>query len=1516
MPTVSRKHQPLQPTRYQRITRWGVSLVLLIAAGVLLVVPILAWQWVHRPFPGLMLEQTLVVGGIYDQDLPPGVPPNPTARLIAVGDQPVTDGREVDRILQGMAFGDQVKLTFERPDGSVLIVPVTLTTFPLDAWLSLFWVPYLTGLIYLLTGLWVFRYRHYERSGQTFAFFAACVALAVGLIFDLNSTHRFVRLWVTAMPLVGASLIHLALIFPEERSWSRRRSLFRFFPYPVAIALALAAHWRLYDLGAPWAYITTWRRIYAFLFISLIFFLVIMGYVRARTLSSVVRQQVRIILVGSLLAFAPMAVYLLLAGVGVEPAFHAVLYLPPLILFPLFIAYAILRYKLLGMDPVIGRGLAYTILIAAVIGVYVLILAAISRTLGIALTDNSALLIALLIALLVLAVPPLRRRAEEMADRILGQRRVDYRAALQDYSRELVTTPLSLPAILDRMMAQIEPVSHGAPTVIFLYDPHQDRYTLRRSGGLLWPEEKVELDPDSPLVRWLDRQDEPVYLLDPTVSETLPLLAEQDRRLLDELGLVLFLPLRGQRRLAGWVALGPRLSGEPYTPDDVHFLAAVTDQTAMAVENAQLLADLEERIVHLDALRKIGEAVDLRRDLEDLLSLIYEQTHRILGVDNFYVALYDEDRQEFRMAYYVEEGQRREPTEPTWPLGTGLTSQIVRDGRPIVTDDYLAECARRRIPHGGRPAKAWLGVPLISGPERKVVGVLNVSCFREGYRYTAAQVRLMEAIADQAAVAIGRMRLYQEMKARAAELATLYEVSRTINSTLDLPSVLDLIMNKVVEILDVEAGSLLLLDEESGDLVFQVALGTPGSQELVGRHHPVDRGIVGHVVQSGQAQIVNDVRNNPHWDRNVDREISFTTRDILCVPLTSRDRIIGVIEVLNHRDGSPFRREEADLLTGFAAQAAVAIENARLYTQTDQALARRVEELSTLQRIDRDLNAALDFDRLMNTTIKWAMRITKAPVGIIALYDKDRQGLLLLASRGYPPGMEEFRHKPWPLNKGIIGRVVRTGEPALVDDVSQDPDYHPAQPTTRSQLAVPIHREGQVIGVINLESPEPAAFDRDDLTFLQRMADHAAIAFENARLYQESQRRAEDMALLYDISLAINAHLELGQVLDALYERIRDVWDPPVFFIALYDEEEDSLDFAIYVDRGERVPPFRQDLKEQSGFSAWIVRNRKPLLIRDWEKEAATSPVQGCLIGDPTRSWLGVPLLIGERLIGVMAVQDYAPNAYGQDHLRFLSTIAGQVAIALENARLHEGVRQANRAKSEFIDFVAHELKQPMTAMQGYAKMLTMGIGGELTETQRQFVDVITSNVDRMGKLVQDLLEISRLEAGRTKLKLAPVSLADVVAETVMNTRTEIEARHHTLEVDVPEDLPPVRGDRERLVQILTNLVSNAYKYTPDGGRIRIIADGPDGSDVPEGYLRVRVEDTGIGMTPQEIAKLDEKFFRADHDLVQKQPGTGLGVSITRNLVELHGGEFFVESEPGKGSTFAFTVPIAQEERR
>jgi signal transduction histidine kinase len=429
------------------------------------------------------------------------------------------------------------------------------------------------------------------------------------------------------------------------------------------------------------------------------------------------------------------------------------------------------------------------------------------------------------------------------------------------------------------------------------------------------------------------------------------------------------------------------------------------------------------------------------------------------------------------------------------------------------------------------------------------------------------------------------------------------------------------------------------------------------------------------------------------------------------------------------------------LLTDFAAQGAIAVENARLFTMTDQALAARVEELSMMQRLDRELNTTLDYRRVMEITLDWALQTTGADKGLVAVVvetDDGQTGLRFLANRGYPQDqIRAYEEGLWSLDKGLIGRAVQTGRPELVERVMESPDYVAIVSGMVAQIAVPIRREERIISVIALESSQEGKLSQEGLDFVARLADHAAIAIENARLFG--------------------------------------------------------------------------------------------------------------------------------------------------------------------------AVQAANMAKTEFVSFVSHELKQPMTSIKGYTDLLMKGTAGSITESQRTFLEVVRSSVTRMDMLVQDLLDISRIEAGRLKLEIGRVPLAEVLEESARGLRREVELKKQTLDVEVRGDLPPVLADRNRLVQILANLLSNANKYTPEGGRIRLIAEPTD-----DHFVRCSVVDDGIGMTKEEQGRLFTKYFRSQNPLVRSAPGTGLGLVITKGLVEMQKGEIWVQSEPGKGSTFAFTIPIAE----
>jgi signal transduction histidine kinase len=634
-----------------------------------------------------------------------------------------------------------------------------------------------------------------------------------------------------------------------------------------------------------------------------------------------------------------------------------------------------------------------------------------------------------------------------------------------------------------------------------------------------------------------------------------------------------------------------------------------------------------------------------------------------------------------------------------------------------------------------------------------VIGFVDLCESRRDRQFTEGEIRLCQTVANQAIIAVENAGLFLEERKRALQLGTVREASQKIVSILNL----DELLAQVVE----------LIQQSFGYYHVQVFLNSPDNQwtvvwagtgrtgEVIAREgHQLkigEEGIIGWVASSGEFLLANDVSKEARF---IPHPMLPDSKADFAIPLLLGERILGVLDVKSERVNA-FEESDLFVLQSLADQVAIAIENARLYTMTDQALAKRLEELAIMQEIDRQLNATLDYDRVMDFTLDCAIQMTGADGGIISTVDQEQRAMLFLATRGHPVEDESFRRQPWPLNQGIVGRVVRTKRPVLASDVTQDPDYVGVMSETQSQLAVPILREDRVMGVISVESSGLAAFDEGDLNFMTRLADHAAIAIENASLYSD--------------------------------------------------------------------------------------------------------------------------------------------------------------------------LKQANEAKSEFVSIVSHELKTPMTSIKGYADLLFKGTAGEISEMQQKFLQVIRSNVDRMNALVSDLLDISRIESGRLRLHIQSVPIKAVVDEVVQTMQERIKAKELALAVKVPEDLPPVQADAGRLIQVLTNLMSNAYRYTLPGGKISVKAtvwlDGPrpgEAKPVPSGeqrlgYLCLSVSDTGIGISPKDQMWIFDKFFRGDDPVVRENTGTGLGLSIAKSIVELHDGQMWFQSELGQGSTFSFTVPIASE---
>ncbi len=1302
--------------------------MLIIAAIAMIAAAFLAWRTTRVPFPGLFTEPTLIVNDVGDEDWPgyaAGL--TPPDQLVALDNQPLEHSRALMEALSGHEIGDTITLTAQAPDGSRHRVQIRLHSFPRREALGYYFtLPYIIGLIYLLTGIWVFSSRRHDPAAQVFAALCAMFALSQGLLLDLYTTHWLPRIWITAVTMIGSVAIHLALVFPQRLRLLERIPGLRYLAYVPGVILTLINQLTILNFRAPRSYLSIWQVTLGFAVAGIVTFLIMTLYRFLQSESPVTRAQASTMLAGILLAFTPFTVWYIITAYTGQAPFPLPIALLWFAALPVSIAYAILRHRLLNIRLVISRSIAYALLSTIGVGGYLLLIHGVNQLFGLSLSPGHPILLGFFALVLAFLLNRTWSYAHRPVDRLFLGKTAVRREAVRRFGSQL-NKLMELPSVLEALKETLNRGWDIKNAALFQREVQRAYYAPHIIEGRI-PRTTFPLD--SPLAEKMLNERESIYVYRDRPLP--PNLISENKRLAPLLP-ALFIPVSE----LGWLMINPQKSQNSFSLEDLDTLEALSSHLAVALEKAHLISDLKRRVEELDVLRWVGQAVNFTMDVDDLMELIYAQTSRVLDTSNFYLALHNFDKETLSFAFFVEDGKRLYRDEE-WPVEVGLTGEIVRTSRPIVTDNYTEECRRRGITPSGKPGRAWMGVPLSAGDQ--VIGVMNVSSFDPNVRYTDEQMKIFSAIADQAAAILDKARLYQEMEEHNRQLAVLNEVGNAITSTLDLDTVLHLIMEKAVELLAAEAGSLVLIDEETDELVFEVTTG-PGSADLEGMRLPPKTGIVGAVAEEGEPIIIRDAQADQRWYKKLDDQTTFITHSLVAVPMVSRKNVIGVIELLNRQDGALFEEKDKQLLTAFASNAAVSIENARLFTQTDQALAARVEELSMMQRIDRELNASLDYQRVMEITLDWALEMTGADVGLIAavVEEEEQKGLKLLVSRGYPEDIVSvYRQELWTIDRGIVGRTVETGEPNLVTNVEEDQDYFQAVPGMNVQLTVPIRREEKIIGVIALEAADNAQLNQDTLPLIIRLADHAAIAIENARLFEQ--------------------------------------------------------------------------------------------------------------------------------------------------------------------------VRRANDAKTDFISFVSHELKQPMTSMKGYTDLLLKGTGGELTDMQQNFLNTIRTNVERMKNLVDELLDISRIESQRIQLNITTLHIDKVIKQTAKTLRNQIEDKKQTLEIDVSPDLPPIQGDRDRLIQILTNILSNAHKYTPEGGLITIEAQE---SDTEAGdFVQCSVTDTGIGISPEDQERLFTKYFRADDPAVNQVPGTGLGLVITKSLVEMHGGEIWVESELGEGSTFAFTIPV------
>ncbi len=1092
-----------------------------------------------------------------------------------------------------------------------------------------------------------------------------------------------------------------------------------------------------------------------------------------------------------------------------------------------------------------------------------------------------------------------------------------------------------------------------------------------------------------------------------------------------------------------------------FTLEDETLLLSLSQQVGLSLQNVRLVQTTQERAVQLEALTTAATTFTANLQSDELVGSLLNQLEPVIAYDTATLWLREKDRLSVAAARGFPDTERR--------LGltiamedSALFKEMIRTGQGILVGDVRHD---PRFPPLEAPRLSWLGIPLIS--KNQVIGVLALEKWQSHF-YNREHMQVGTTFTSQAAIALENARLFEESLSRATELdqrsqrlALLNRFSSALSGLLDEGKILQLTAQELMDALNAPKVSVVLF--ERGNAIWKYAL--PRTSAKLPQKLP-DAPIF-HRLKESLGVFTTDAVNAEPDLMLLGKFLGEGTRSILILPLVSGANLRALI-FIHQTEAIRFSLTEIELARTLTNQASIGLENARLYQSTVST----AERFSILNQASYEVGANLDPEQIYGAVHKAAERLMPVESFVISLLDEEAdeiEGVYLVDNEKRSPVTRI------PRDQGLSGRVITTGEPLLLHGAhtvdSMGGVTYGKPDTPLSILAVPMTLSGRTVGMLSAQSYQPNVYSEDDLQILSTLANQAAVAIQNGRLFNETERLARELEVrvvertaqlqreqqntetLLHILTEVSSSLDLDRALNRTLALLNDAIGAEQGTIMLLNAEDNLLHFrAGYGYLTDRVSEggrgFR--LKIGEGLAGWVVAQREPALIDDllndprWVRTSVSSREH--------RSAIAMPLLVAEDVIGALMVYHRKPNYFSAELLSLVKAIAGQVAVAINNAHLYELIRdqaerlgsmlrreqedasrsqaileavadgvlvtgannrisfinqsaenilsldagrvvgqsldvfgglfgksagtwmqtirdwsdspgayqqgdtyaeqidlengriilvhlapvilqndflgtvsifrdithevEVDRLKSEFVATVSHELRTPMTSIRGYVDVLLMGAAGAMNENQTHFLSIVKNNTERLNILVNDLLDISRIESGRVTLSPQALDLREVAEDVIGDVlrRSQEENKPMALSLDAPKKLSRVFGDVERVRQVMGNLIDNAYHYTPENGTILVQIHPVDGGH----EVQVDVKDNGVGIALEDQDRVFERFYRGEHPLVLATPGTGLGLSIVKQIVDMHKGRIWMRSTgiPGEGSTFSFTLPV------
>ncbi len=857
-----------------------------------------------------------------------------------------------------------------------------------------------------------------------------------------------------------------------------------------------------------------------------------------------------------------------------------------------------------------------------------------------------------------------------------------------------------------------------------------------------------------------------------------------------------------------------------------------------------------------------------------------------------------------------------------------VSARTIRSASVVHVADVLADPSYA-VKDFARAAhyRATLGVPIVR--ERDVIGSIFVGRSTPGL-FPDSQVELLKTFADQAAIAIENVRLFNETREALDQQTATAGILKVISgSPSDVQPVFDAIVASALRLFGGLGVALVLAHGDRVDLA--ASGGQLFSAASVRRRFPMplDRDSVsGQSILDGALVHVDDTEGPTAlpYARDNGRALGF--RAIAGAPLIRDGVATGALIVMRKEPGA-FRDKQIALLQTFADQALIAIENVRLFTELgarNRDLVETLEQQTATSDILKVISRSqTDVQPVFDTIAEAVLKLCSASTAIVTTFDGSLIHIGALANLD-EKGTEAMRQvfpRP-PSRDNGAARAILTGKVVAIDDVLEDREFavrtHSVTAGFRSVLAVPLLREGSPIGAISVGRPDPGRFPDEQIALLQTFADQAVIAIENVRLFRELEARTAaltrsvgELRALGEVGQAVTSTLDLETVLRTIVSRANEL--TRMDGGAIYEYDEVRQEFHLHATHSlpdELIEALRAlPIRKGEGALGRLAVSAEPVQVRDITDERIyQSHVRDILLHLGYRSLLAVPLLRESHLLGGLVVNRKSAGAFAPETIALLNTFATQSALAIQNARLFREIEEKSRQlevasqhKSEFLANMSHELRTPLNAIIGFSEVLLERLFGELNDKQAEYTSDILESGRHLLSLINDILDLSKIEAGRMELDREEFDLPGAIENTLVLVRERAHRRGITLTHSLDAQLGRIHADQRKVKQVLLNLLSNALKFTPEGGRIDVRAA------VRGDTAEIAVTDTGIGIAPQDHHAVFEEF-RQTGTAAKKAEGTGLGLAISRKFIELHGGAIRVESALGSGSTFIFTLPL------